>query len=70
MSVLNRKHLESADLVQGGKMVQSYKIAVLGEGGVGKSGETGALGQPDRKELCLAVDELRTVNHLLSVSPC
>ena len=39
MSVLNRKHLESADVVQGSRMVQSYKIAVLGEGGVGKSGE-------------------------------
>ena len=45
MSVLNRKHLESADVLQAGKMVQSYKIAVLGEGGVGKSGEKGALGR-------------------------
>lgn len=37
MSVLNRSHLESGNV--GTKMVQTYKIAVLGDGGVGKSGE-------------------------------
>ncbi len=38
MSVLNRKHLDSAEVVTGTRMVQTYKIAVLGDGGVGKSG--------------------------------
>ena len=39
MSVLNRSHLNSVEVVTGAKMVQTYKIAVLGDGGVGKSGE-------------------------------
>lgn len=39
MSVLNRSHLNSVEVVTGTKMVQTYKIAVLGDGGVGKSGE-------------------------------
>lgn len=41
MSVLNRNHLDSPDVVTGtsNRMVQTYKIAVLGDGGVGKSGE-------------------------------
>ena len=38
MSVLNRSHLDSAEVVTGTRMVQTYKIAVLGDGGVGKSG--------------------------------
>lgn len=53
MSALNRKHLESADVVQGSRMVQSYKIAVLGEGGVGKSGEK-ELGRERERERCHA----------------
>ncbi len=39
MSVLNRNHLDSAETVKGTRMVQTYKIAVLGDGGVGKSGK-------------------------------
>ena len=38
MSVLSRKHLDSPEIVTGTRMVQTYKIAVLGDGGVGKSG--------------------------------
>ena len=30
--------MDSAEIVTGTKMVQTYKIAVLGDGGVGKSG--------------------------------
>lgn len=36
MSVLQRKYAEDSERAQ---MVQSYKLVVLGEGGVGKSGE-------------------------------
>lgn len=37
MSITHRSPLDSSS--GGTKMVQTYKIAVLGDGGVGKSGE-------------------------------
>lgn len=41
MSISNRNQRDSPDLVTRttNRMVQTYKIAVLGDGGVGKSGE-------------------------------
>lgn len=39
MSVLQRGFIEAGDWRT--QMVQSYKLVVLGEGGVGKSGEEG-----------------------------